>query len=58
MPLSPPGPTPARSAADINVEIRALWDDGVLTDAARYRQLLMEWARAYQAERAEMVEAA
>ncbi|MGW1492545.1 hypothetical protein [Streptomyces sp. NPDC002402] len=56
MPLTPPGPTPARSAADVDGEIRELWrrTGRVLTSEQRreYEQLLMEWARAYQAERA------
>lgn len=52
MPLTPPGPTPARSAADLNEAIRDLWSGGVLTDEARYRQLLVEWAEACKAERA------
>ena len=55
MPLSPPGPGPARSAAVVDAEIRALWRlaGRVLTVEQRreYERLLMEWARAYQAER-------
>lgn len=48
--MSPdPRPTPVRSA-DINTAIRALWVDGVLTDEARYRVLLVEWAAAVRAE--------
>jgi hypothetical protein len=47
-----------RSAAVVNEAIRALWADGVLTDEARYRQLVVEWAQADQAERGDVVKAA
>lgn len=56
MPPNPPGPTPARSAADVDGAIRELWRTAgrVLTVEQRreYEVLLMEWARAYMAERA------
>lgn len=54
MPLSPPGSTPARSAADVDAEIRALWVDGVLPEEQRreYERLVVEWAAADRAERA------
>lgn len=54
MPLSPPGPTPARSAAVVDAEIRALWVDGVLPEERRpeYERLVVEWAAAVRAERA------
>lgn len=55
MPLSPPGSTPARSAAVVDAEIRALWRlaGRVLTVEQRreYERLLMEWAAAERAER-------
>lgn len=57
MPLSPPGPAPARPVADVNVEIRGLWAGGVLADRERYHQLLVEWAQADRAERAAKAEA-
>lgn len=42
--------TAARSADEVNAEIRELWVDGTLTDEARYRVLLVEWAEAVRAE--------
>ncbi|MFF2522097.1 hypothetical protein [Streptomyces liangshanensis] len=51
--------TPVRSAAVVNVEIRALWTraGGALSAAEqeRYQRLLVEWAAAV---RADVVEAA
>jgi hypothetical protein len=58
MPHTPPRPTPVRSAADLNRLIRALWNGGVLTDRERYHQLVVEWARADEAERRDVVKAA
>lgn len=56
MSLTPPGPTPARSAAVVNELIRQLWQRAgrVLTGEQRreYDALLVEWAEAYRAERA------
>ncbi|MER5461696.1 hypothetical protein ABT010_13600 [Streptomyces sp. NPDC002668] len=56
MPLPPPGPTAARSAADLNEQIRELMDDAarrrVPVDAGRYHRLVVEWAEAYKAEQA------
>ncbi|SDN17459.1 hypothetical protein [Streptomyces wuyuanensis] len=42
-----------RSAAEVNAEIRALWASGSLAseDRGRYHQLVVEWARAVDAER-------
>lgn len=44
-----------RSADQVNVEIRALWPPGVDVplDRDRYHALLVEWARAVEAERQE-----
>ena len=55
--MSPtPRPTPVRSAAVVNAEIRELWRRAgrVLTVEQRreYEGLLVEWAEAYRAERA------
>lgn len=59
MPPTTSGPGPVRSAAVVNEEIRALWQQagGALTaeQRARYERLLEEWE---QAVRAEVVEAA
>lgn len=54
MPPTPSGPTPARSAADLNEQLRALWADGVLPEERRpeYERLVVEWAAAVRAERA------
>ncbi len=50
-----------RSAAVVNAEIRALWEKSgsrlSTADEARYQQLLVEWAAAVAAERAEAGEA-
>jgi hypothetical protein len=50
---------PARSAAVVNAEIRALWGSSAGTpvpaERERYQRLLVEWAAAV---RAEIVEAA
>lgn len=54
----PQRPTAARSAAVVNEAIRQLWDGGVLTDRERYHQLVVEWARADEAERRDVVKAA
>ncbi|WP_406730872.1 hypothetical protein [Streptomyces sp. NBC_01794] len=43
MPTTPELPA---TAASLNDLIRALWVDGVLTDEARYRELVVAWARA------------
>jgi hypothetical protein len=51
-------PTAARSAAEVNADMRALWVDGVLTDEDRYQRLLVEWAEAVRGERGDVVEAA
>ena len=50
-------PAAARSVADVNVEIRGLWEGGVLADKERYHQLLVEWAAAVRAEQAAKAEA-
>jgi hypothetical protein len=55
---APRTPGPVRSAADLNRLIRALWRGGVLTDRERYHQLVVEWARADEAERRDVVKAA
>nr|WP_097250738.1 hypothetical protein [Streptomyces sp. 1222.2] len=59
MPPSPRPAGPARSAAAVNAEIRALWRDPSvrLSDEQRreYERLCVEWAAA---KRAEVVEAA
>ena len=41
-----------RSAAEVNEEIRALWDGGTLPSErqAEYHQLLVAWAEAMRAE--------
>ena len=46
--MAPPSPDSgsARPADVINEELRALWQDGVLTDEPAYQRLLIEWARA------------
>ncbi|MFE6133422.1 hypothetical protein ACFQ6Q_34960 [Streptomyces sp. NPDC056437] len=43
-------PEPSPTQAALNAQIRALWVDGVLTDEARYRELVVQWARAEQGE--------
>lgn len=52
MSTPPPFPAPARSAAVVNEEIRALWarPRGHLSEAEReqYRLLLMEWAAVHR----------
>lgn len=57
MPSPSPHPAPARSAAVVNEEIRALWaaSGGVLSpsERARYEVLLVEWAVASRAGVAE-----
>lgn len=54
MPTPPPQPAPARSAAAVNEDIRALWAraGGSLTEAERetYRLLLTEYAAAARGE--------
>ncbi|MET9517384.1 hypothetical protein [Streptomyces sp. NPDC002994] len=56
MPPTPPADRGSvRSAAEVNAEMRALWVDGALSDAARYQALLEEWAEAVKAS---VVEAA
>jgi hypothetical protein len=55
---TPPRPGGVRSAAAVNEAIRALWHGGVLTDRERYHQLVVEWARADEAERRDVVKAA
>lgn len=56
MPSTPSGPTPARSAAEVDAEIRALWRTAgrVLTAEQRqeYGRLVVEWAAADRAEQA------
>ena len=55
MPPTPAPPGSARSAADLNQLIRALWRraDRVLTVEQRreYERLVVEWAQADRAER-------
>ena len=46
-----------RSVADVNRDIRKLWEGGVLADKERYHQLLVEWAAAVRAEQAAKAEA-
>ena len=52
-------PAPARAAADVNAEIRALWARAgsalSVAEQERYQRLLVEWAAAV---RADVVEAA
>jgi hypothetical protein len=59
---NPPRPTSARSAAAVNAAIRALWQRAgrVLTTEQRreYEGLVVEWARADEAERRDVVKAA
>ncbi|MGW0311988.1 hypothetical protein [Streptomyces flavidovirens] len=56
MPPTPPADRGSvRPADEVNAEMRALWVDGVLVDAARYGELLEEWAEAVKAS---VVEAA
>ena len=56
MPPTPPAERgPVRSVDEVNSEMRALWVDGVLVDAARYEELLAEYA---EAMRRSVVEAA
>lgn len=54
MPLTPPRPTPVRSAADVNAAIRRLWEraGGVLLPSQReeYERLVVEYAAAVRAE--------
>lgn len=46
-------PVPARPAAEVNADMRALWVSGVLTDVEAYQRLLVEWAEAVRADVAE-----
>ncbi|MFB6776464.1 hypothetical protein ACFCX0_03325 [Streptomyces sp. NPDC056352] len=59
MPITPSSATPARAPAEVNADIRALWErsGGRLSPegAAEYERLLVEWAAAV---RADVVEAA
>lgn len=50
MPRPPAEPTPARSLAELNAEIRALVDRGLGSLEARqtYERLLVEWGSAVQ----------
>lgn len=49
----PVSPAPARSRAEVNADMRALWVSGVLTDVEAYQRLLVEWAEAVRADVAE-----
>ncbi|MFD4695163.1 hypothetical protein [Streptomyces sp. NPDC058463] len=50
MPTTPSEPTPVRSLAELNAEIRALVDGGLVSPESRreYERLLVEWGASVQ----------